>query len=265
MTDSSAASANANLPRVLAAAFALLRRDIFLLVRRPSRIAATILTPALLWAFFAGGFTDAVASVGPNAGDAYTRSLAAGAALLVATFTSVFGALGLIRDRETGYLQAVLVGPTPRVVVVASRVLSGALFAFLQAATMLLAAFVLADGVALDAVLESAVMLALAAVGLSGICAALAWHFRSIEGFHGVMSAVLMPAWMLSGAVFPPGETSGVLGAIMAANPLAYTHAAIAGPLGAFESGPAPTVVTTIFAIAGLIAAIASARGDAKR
>lgn len=153
--------------RLAAAASALLVRDVLLLVRRPSRIAATILTPALLWAFFAGGFTDAVASVGEDATEAYTKSLAAGAALLVTTFTSIFGALGLIRDRETGYLQAVLVGPTPRWTVIATRVLSGALFAFIQATTMLAAAAVLAEGVTISQILIAAIMLALAALGLS--------------------------------------------------------------------------------------------------
>ena len=64
--------------RLLSAAVALVARDVFLLVRRPSRVAATVLTPALLWAFFAGGFTDAVSSVGEGATEAYTKSLAAG-------------------------------------------------------------------------------------------------------------------------------------------------------------------------------------------
>ncbi|MEL7483633.1 MAG: hypothetical protein AAFN41_04690, partial [Planctomycetota bacterium] len=64
---------------------ALLARDGRLLIRRPSRIAATVLTPALLWGFFAGGFAQTVASGGSEATDAYTLSLAAGAALLVVT------------------------------------------------------------------------------------------------------------------------------------------------------------------------------------
>lgn len=79
------------------------------------------------------------------------------------------------------------------------------------------------------------------------------------------MSGVLMPAWMISGAVFPPGDTPGVLGAIMLANPLAYGHTAIAGSLGAAEPTPAAMTITTIFGLTGLIAAVASARGDAKR
>ncbi|MEO1536055.1 MAG: ABC transporter permease, partial [Planctomycetota bacterium] len=183
---------------------ALLARDGRLLIRRPSRIAATVLTPALLWGFFAGGFAQTVASGGSEATDAYTLCLAAGAALLVVTFASIFGSLSLIRDRETGFLQAVLVGPTPRWTVIGARVTSGAVLACIQASVMLLAAAFLGSDVTGVGLLEAGAMLVCVSFGLSGFCTALAWHFKSIEGFHGVMSGVMMPAWLLSGAVFPP-------------------------------------------------------------
>lgn len=244
---------------------AMLRREVRLLVRRPSRIAATILTPALLWAFFAGGFAGTVASAGDDAGRAYTLSLAAGAALLVVTFASIFGAIGLIRDRETGHLQAVLVGPTPRWIVIAARVAGGAALACVQAVTMLLAAAALSEGVSVPGLAGAAGMLVMTAIGLSGTCTALAWHFRSIEGFHGVMSGLLMPAWLLSGAVFLPGSTSDAMAAVMLFNPLAYAHASMASLLGAGEPQPVAVVLAILFGVAGFAAALVSARGDAKR
>ncbi len=253
------------LPALSGAFVALLGRDLRLLVRRPSRIAATVLTPALLWGFFAGGFAQTVASSGENASDAYTLSLAAGSALLVVTFASIFGALGLIRDRETGYLQAVLVGPTPRWLVITARVVSGAALACLQASVMLLAAAMLGSDVSPVGVLTAAGLLAAAALGLSGSCTALAWHFRSIEGFHGVMAGVLMPAWLLSGAVFPPDASGSVMRIIMLFNPLSYAHAAIAGSLGAMELRATPVLVTLVFAALGSSAAVAASRGDARR
>lgn len=248
----------------LRACVSLVQRDVLLLVRRPSRIVATVLTPALFWAFFASGFTDAIAE---NAADAnsYTLSLAAGAALLVVTFTSIFGALGLIRDRETGFLQAVLVGPTPRWVIMLSKVASGTLVALVQASVMLVAATAIGEGVEPFRVAGAGAVLACSATGLSGVCAASAWHFRSIEGFHGVMAAVLMPAWLLSGAVFPPGTTRGVLGAVMAANPLSYTHSAMYGLLSGEEPRPIALGLTVLFAAIGCVAPVVAARGDAKR
>lgn len=226
---------------------------------------ATVLSPALLWGFFASGFAESVAAGGASAGEAYTRSLAAGAGLLVVTFAAIFGSLGLIRDRETGSLQAVLVGPTPRWLVISARVASGALLAWLQASVMLVAAGWLGEGVRVSGIVVSAIMLAMTAVGLAGACTALAWHFRSIEGFHGVMAGVLMPAWMLSGAVFPPDAAGDAVSVLMAMNPLSYAHGAVAGPLGVPGTGPMEHVVTILFGVIGGIAAVAAARGDAKR
>jgi ABC-2 type transport system permease protein len=253
-------------PAMLAFAFsALIRRDAVLLLRRPSRIASTVLTPALVWLFFASGFANTIAAAGDDADEAYTLSLAAGSALLVVTFASIFGSLGMIRDRETGYLQAVLVGPTPRWIVITARIASGAILACLQASIMIIAAAVIGSGVTVPGAIGATAMIALAALGLSGACTGLAWHFRSIEGFHGIMAGVLMPAWLLSGAVFPPGSASDGMRLIMLANPLAYGHAAVAGALGAVEVNPVAVVVTSSFGVVGVVAGVLSARGDAKR
>lgn len=244
-----------------AAATAMIRRDVRLFLRRPSRIAATVLTPAMLWAFFAAGFLPGLRDGG---GREYTISLSAGASLLVATFAAIFGALSLIRDRESGALQALLVGATPRAWVIGARVASGAAFAFVQGVPMLVAAVVLAGGVSLGGLLSAAIVLLAAGLGIAGVCTALAWHFDSIEGFHGIMSGLLMPAWLLSGAVFPPDAVSPVLDAVMAVNPLTYAHdavrTALAGKLFGISS-----VATSVGACAGCLAAILAARGDAKR
>lgn len=250
---------------LISAGLALVVRDSLLIARRPSRVFATILTPALLWGFFASGFAGMVASGGEEATSSYTLSLAAGAGLLVVTLASIFGSLGLIRDRESGFLQPVLVGPTPRGVIMTARTASGALFASVQAVTMLIAAAIFTDGVEPAQLGLATLALVLAAFGLSGTCTALAWHFRSIEGFHGIMAGVLLPAWLLSGAVFPPGSENGVLSGLMLLNPLSYAHAAVAGSLGATAAGPMPLVMTGAFAAVGLAAAVFAATGDAKR
>ncbi len=49
----------------------------------------------------------------------------------------------------------------------------------------------------------------------------IAWPLDSTQGFHAIMSVVLMPMWLLSGAFFPAGE-SGWLSWVIRANPLTY-------------------------------------------
>ena len=45
--------------------------------------------------------------------------------------------------------------------------------------------------------------LALVAFGLTGLGFILAWRLDSTQGFHAIMNLLLVPMWMLSGALFP--------------------------------------------------------------
>ena len=60
----------------------------------------------------------------------------------------------------------------------------------------------------------------LVSLGLTALGFVLAWRMDSTQGFHAVMSVLLMPMWLLSGAFFP--AKSNWLGYVIAANPLTY-------------------------------------------
>jgi len=57
-------------------------------------------------------------------------------------------------------------------------------------------------------------------VALTGISFTMAWLVQSTHAYHALMSMVLLPLWMVSGAMFPPGD--GLLGALMGVNPMTY-------------------------------------------
>jgi ABC-type polysaccharide/polyol phosphate export permease len=65
-------------------------------------------------------------------------------------------------------------------------------------------------------------MLALIGFGLTSMGVLLAWRFESVQGFHGIMNLLLMPMWLLSGAVFPPDKAHAWVKAAMLGNPLTY-------------------------------------------
>jgi ABC-2 type transport system permease protein len=64
--------------------------------------------------------------------------------------------------------------------------------------------------------------MALVAFGLTALGVLLAWRFDSVQGFHSVMNLLLMPMWLLSGAVFPPDKAVPWVRAVMVGNPLTY-------------------------------------------
>jgi ABC-2 type transport system permease protein len=51
----------------------------------------------------------------------------------------------------------------------------------------------------------------------------LAWWVSSSSGYHAVMSIVLIPMWVLSGAMFPLSGAGKVVGAIMTVNPMRFS------------------------------------------
>ena len=69
-------------------------------------------------------------------------------------------------------------------------------------------------------ILLTAGWLGLIAVGLTALGYCMAWPLDSTQGFHALMSVVLFPMWLLSGAAFP--ADNGWVQWVVAANPLTY-------------------------------------------
>ncbi len=64
--------------------------------------------------------------------------------------------------------------------------------------------------------------LGLSAVGLTALGFVFAWQLDSMQGFHAVMNLVLMPLWLLSGALFPTRGAPAWLQWLMRVNPVTY-------------------------------------------
>ena len=208
----------------LLAMWTLTQREFRRFHRQPSRLIATLGTAALLWAFLAGGFADAL-----NRDDQphYALFLLPGMAMMVVTFGAIFGAIALIQDRHSGFLQSVLASPAPAWSIVASRLLAVGLIAGAQAALVLGAAPFLGARPGVIGFALAALGVFLGAVGVGGLSLALAWKVDSTEGFHGVMNIILMPMWLLSGAFFSADSAHPALRAAMAVNPLRWTTDAV--------------------------------------
>jgi ABC-2 type transport system permease protein len=238
----------------LNAAIVLTRRELVRFSRQPSRIIASLLTPALLWIFFAAGFADSFAppSYAPHDGISYSLFMLPGIATLIVVFTAIFAAMSLIEDRREGFLQALMVSPTPRWVLVVSKACGASIIATAQGLLVLLAAPLLGDGYSLGALALAALALALTACAVTSMGLAAAWWVNSSEGFHAVMNTILMPMWLLSGALFPAQDAAGWLSILMSLNPLRWTTDALRDALtpGIADHGALPWVGTIVFALA---------------
>ncbi len=109
--------------------------------------------------------------------------------------------------------------------------------------------------------------MALLAFALTSVGVLLAWRFESVQGYHAVINLVLVPMWILSGAVFRIGQAAPWVEAVMAVNPMAYGVSALRRVLAGTAPHPlgASLAVSAAFAAAAFALASVAARSRERR
>jgi daunorubicin resistance ABC transporter membrane protein len=233
--------------------WSLWRRELVRFFRQPSRVAGAAGSPLLFWLFIGSGLSGSFRLPGAE-GLGYLEYFFPGTVTLVVLFAAIFSTISIIEDRREGFLQGVLAAPVPRAAIVAGKVLGGATLAWLQGAAFLLLAPLAGLRLSLAAWLEAAGVLALLAVALTAIGFACAWSVDSVQGFHAIMNLLLVPLWLLSGAVFPLTGAPAWLAALMRIDPLTYGVAALRwtfyGPAASLGEGiPGPRAAVALLAV----------------
>jgi ABC-2 type transport system permease protein len=231
-------------------AVTLWQRELVRFFRQPSRVIGALGTPLLFWVLIGSGLGTSFRESGGDSaqGGHYLEYFFPGMLLLIVMFTSIFASFSLIQDRQEGFLQAVLVSPASRGSIVLGKIAGGATIALLQALLVTCLAPLIGIPIHLATGFVVAGVVLLIALALTALGFALAWPMDSIQGFHGIMNLLLMPMWLLSGALFPASGASGWLRVIMEANPLTYGQNLLRWAL-APESVPAGTNITLSFII----------------
>jgi daunorubicin resistance ABC transporter membrane protein len=255
----------------LATVEVLWRRDLTRFFRQPSRLAGALGQPIIFWLVIGSGMAATFRM--PGSGVGYLQFFYPGVVLMVVLFAAIFTTVSVIEDRHAGFLQAVLAGPGSRGALVAGKSLGSASVALSQAALFLLlmpAAGFSPLRVSWPLLLAA---LSLAALGLAALGFAVAWAVDNVQGYHAIQMTLLVPLWVVSGAMFPASPEHPAFAAVMRANPVAYavsaTRRALSGPdaPGALPGGAALDLgVLALFAAAalGLAALAARRRGGAR-
>jgi len=211
-------------------------RDMVRFYRQPSRVVGAVASPFIFWLLIGSGVGRTF-----GGGQDYLIYFLPGAVLLVIFFTAIFSTISLIEDRKEGFLQGVLVAPVSRAAIVFGKVLGSAALAGAQAILFLVISFW--AGVRLSAAdcFFLILMLLLNSIMLSSMGFWMAWKFHSVQGFHAVMNVLLMPMWLLSGALFPFEGAAKWIQWIMLINPLHYgwklIHSILSPLGGGYKSG----------------------------
>lgn len=196
---------------------ALFWREWVRFFRTRSRVIGSLLTPILFWVLLGGGFGRSL-SIGGAA--SYGEFFLVGAVLLAVLFTAIFATLSVIEDRKSGFVQGILVAPVSRSSFVLAKVFSGAALGTVQGVVMLALGSITVVRIPWEFLLPIIVILFSVGMLLTALSFFLAWYLDSVQGFHSVMNLLLMPMWILSGAVFPLEGSHLVFRMLSLVNPL---------------------------------------------
>jgi len=236
--------------------FALWQREVIRFFRQRSRVVGVVLTPLVFWLILGLGFGDSFRAVQGDMEVSYLEFFYPGVIVLILLFTSIFSNISLIEDRNEGFFQNVLIAPVTSHSIVAGKIFGGVTIALIQSLIFLVFAPLIGFNLNLFVGVLFAVSCIIISVGLSSLGFIIAWKINSIQGFHAIMNVVLVPLWLLSGAVFPAEGSPIIIKWIIVLNPIGYgvdliksvLYSAMPGS-GAEFIAPLSIIVTVFFAI----------------
>jgi ABC-2 type transport system permease protein len=242
----------------------LIRRELLRFVRERSRMVGVIASPILFWLVIGSGLNRSFQEQGSAVGVNYLEYFFPGSVVLIVLFAAIFSSISVIEDRQEGFMQSVLVAPISRLSIAMGKVIGITLLASLQGAVLLIVAPLVIANTTVGSLLLTVVTLSLLALGLSSLGFAIAWLMSSTQGFHAIMNLLLIPMWMLSGALFPASGATEWVAAIMRWNPLTYGVTAVRESLYSLRPHYTNnlteywTSVVVLVAFAGTAAALAA-------
>ena len=213
----------------MSAIYILWLRDLRRYSRSRSQVVASLGQPILYIVALGFGLGPVFQRAGEGS---YLQFMAPGVISMTLLFTSVFSGIGLLWDRQFGFLKETLVAPVPRVYIMIGRTLGGATIAVVQA-TLVVAVCLIAGfrPSALTSIPLGFVLMMLIAFVFAALGVAIGSSLQDMQGFQLVMNFLVMPIYFLSGALFPLNNLPSGLAVATRVDPLAYGVDALRGAL----------------------------------
>jgi ABC-2 type transport system permease protein len=212
-------------------------RDMIRFVRFKTLLFASLLQPALWLAFFgiamASNFDRLLAGVPIPPGVhviGYLTFMGAGIIAMTTLFTSLFGGIVILFDKNWGLMREILASPMDRNHIIFGIGLSGVTKSFIQAIIIMVFGILLGAGFFQGyTLMETAVsvlgilaFVAMFALGFLFLSAAIAISMESPEGLQGVITLLTMPIFFASNALYPIDAFPEFLKVMSLYNPMTY-------------------------------------------
>lgn len=248
--------------RVLKTAYAMWYRDSVRFVRDRSRWLGMFTQPLLYLLLVGNGIASSMRFRSAPGDVDYLAFMFPGIVGMSVLFTSIFSAVGIIWDREFGFLKEVLVAPVPRWAAALGKALGIATVIAAQTAVLLILAPLAHVPISLLGAVESLGIAILMGFCIGWLGIAIASKLQSMEGFQFVMNLLTMPMFFLSGALYPLKGLPPWLLTLARVDPLTYGVDALRSAMLGPAAGPLVqlpmsadvalvALITCVFAIVG--------------
>jgi ABC-2 type transport system permease protein len=204
----------------MSAIYILWLRELKRYVRSRAQILASLGQPMLYLLVLGFGLGPVFSRAGNGS---YLQFVGPGVIGMTVLFSSIFSGLGLLWDRQFGFLKETLVAPVSRLQIMIGRTLGGATVAVIQGLLVTAICFVAGFRPANPASVPIAIgfMVAIAIV-FAALGVAIGSSLQDMQGFQLIMNFLVMPIYFLSGALFPLIGLPKLLTIITRLDPLSY-------------------------------------------
>src|SRR5919107_563670 len=188
----------------VSAIYGLWLRQVKLYLRSRPQILASLAQPTLYLLVLGFGLGPVFQRSGQ--GD-YLQFIAPGVVAMGILFTSVFSGIGLLWDRQFGFLKETLVAPVPRLYIMIGRTLGGATVAMLQGLMVIVLCLIAGFRPQHLSSLPMAVLfMAFISIVFAALGTTIGSRLQNMQGFQLIMNFLVMPIFFLSGALYPLGN-----------------------------------------------------------
>ena len=213
----------------MSAVYILWLRELKRYSRSRAQIVASLGQPLLYLLVLGFGLGPVFEKAGQGS---YLQFVAPGVVGMSMLFSSIFSGIGLLWDRQFGFLKETLVAPVPRLHIMIGRTLGGATVALLQGLLVLVVCLIAGfRPVALSSLPLALLFMALICIVFAALGTVVGSTLQNMQGFQLIMNFLVMPIFFLSGALYPLTNLPTALLVATRIDPLTYGVDGLRGAL----------------------------------
>ena len=212
-------------------------REMLRFVRFRMSLMVSLIQPALWMALYGAAMSSNFARLGsggavPQGAEAvsYLTFMGAGVIALTTQFTSLFGGISLLFDKNWGLMRELMASPMPRNHIILGMGLSGVTKSFIQVIVIMLFGLVIGvrffSGYSLmqtaAAVLGVLLFVGVFSLGFLFLSSAISMSMDTPEGLQAVITLLSLPLFFASNALYPIDSSPGIVRTLATINPLTH-------------------------------------------